>query len=293
MGRAFFFTVVLAPALLAAGLAVAEAEQFEFDHAAATERTGERTAALHYAAAWLEIPFAEAAVALAWRGEEFTARGEGWAAGPLSGLFPFRGYAATRGAWAPTGPAPREHRNGGEFWGKERSVRVWWDGRTDADGEADGMPEWEAAPAADLEKVTPVPTGALAGARDPFSAALLAGLRIGRTGECAGTEVVWDGRRLAQWELSHIETTELAADAPGAWEGPALVCELRLRKLGGFRRNSRHAPLSPPRVWVAEVLPGLWAPARAEIYSRWGKVVARLDVRKTTGSAPAGSAAGP
>ena len=234
-------------------------------------------AELHYAVSWLEIPVAEASARLRRGDGKFSARGESWAVGPLAAILSFRGFAETRGEWGARGPIPREHRNGGEFWGKKRTVRVWW-------AAGGSSPQWEALPRPDLKKVSPVPAEELSGALDPFTAVLSAGARIGRAGACEGAEKVWDGRRLADWTLAPAELSaaeEESPDAPGAWSGGAMVCELRLRKIGGFRRDSRHSSRTPPRVWVAEVLPGLWAPVRAEVYGRWGKVIARLDVRKT------------
>ena len=284
MFRLFFSSLFLLSALLAAGAFGAE----ESESGEASDASWARTAELHYAVSWLEVPFAEASARLSWREGEFSARGEGWSAGPLAALFAFRGFAETRGEWDADGPLPREHRNGGEFWGKKRTVRVWWD-----EGWRDGAaPEWEASPPPDLAKVSAIPQGEMRGALDPFTAALAAGAKVGSAGVCDSAKKIWDGRRLARWTLSHAGEEELTADAPGAWGGRATVCELRIEKMGGFRRNPRHAPKAPTRVWVAEVLPGLWAPARAEVYSRWGKVIARLDVRKTRGDAPPAEVAG-
>ena len=271
----FFLLTLLASGALGADESESESE---VESAAWT-----RTAELHYAVSWLEIPFAEASARLRWREGEFSARGESWSAGPFAALFAFRGFAETRGEWDANGPVPREHRNGGEWRGKKRTVRVWW--------EQDGVaPEWEAHPPPDLEKVSAVAREEMRGALDPFTAALAAGAQVGLMGVCGSAEKIWDGRRLARWTLSHAGEEELTADAPGAWGGRAAVCELRIEKMGGFWRNARHSPQAPTRVWVAEVLPGLWAPARAEVYSRWGKVVARLDVRKTRGDAPPSAA---
>ena len=234
---------------------------------------GAETAAaaeLHYSVSWLEIPLARARAKLSREDGAFSVRGEGWTAGALAALVDYRGFAETTGEWNGAGFSPRSHRNGGAFRGRVREANVSWDG---------GDVESEAAPPPDLERVSPVPALALSGAVDPFSAALSAGARIGREGACGGTEKVWDGRRLADWSLTPLEEEagDLSLEVSGAWRGAAMVCELHMRKIGGFRLDPRHSPRRPTRVWVAEVRPGLWAPVRAEVHSRWGKVVARLE----------------
>ena len=235
--------------------------------AAAAEAADE----LHYAVSWLEIPFARARARLQRENGEFSIRGESWAAGPMAIFFDYRGFAETHGEWGNSAPVPATHRNGGEFRGKSRSVQIRWENNG-------ASPRSEADPPPDPDKVSPVPQNELAGAVDPFSAALAAGMRIGRDGVCGGSEKVWDGRRLADWTLVHLGAESVAPDNPNAWGGTAAVCELRMQKIGGFRRDSKHNAKAPPRVWIAEVRPGLWAPVRAEVYSRWGKVVARLEL---------------
>ena len=257
MRRGFFIlTLTLALASVSAG-ARADAETDE-------------TAELHYSVSWLEIPFARARAKLSRKDGAFSVRGESWTAGVLSALVDYRGFAETTGEWNGAGVAPRSHRNGGAFRGRAREANVLWEG---------GGLESEVEPAPDLERVSAVPAGALAGAVDPFSAALSAGARIGRERVCGGTEKVWDGRRLADWSLTAAgeDAEDSGLEVSGEWQGTAMVCELHMRKIGGFRLDARHSPRRPTRVWVAEVRPGLWAPVRAEVHSRWGKVVARLE----------------
>ena len=257
-----------------------------------------REAELHYGVFWLGVPMAEAVAKVrgewggtsesggretreGWQGRagEVVVRGETRTAGPLAVFYDWQGFAETRGAWTTDGFVPASHRNGGKFRGKNRSARVRWSG-------AGSVPEFESDPPPDLAKVSPVLPETLPGARDPFSAALSAGRRIAESGRCGGVEKIWDGRRRADWSLSHAGFEILPADDSGAWSGEAAVCELRVKKIGGFRRDSKYSPKVPPRVWIAEALPGLWVPVRAEVKSRWGTVVAFLDVRKTGASPP-------
>ena len=237
----------------------------------AESAAAEATMELRYSVSWLEIPFARARARLSRQGGEFSVRGESWTAGPLAAFVDYRGFAETTGEWR-GGAAllPRTHLNGGEFRGRVREASVLWES-----GELESQTE----PPPDLERVSPVPMSALFGAVDPFTAALAASVRVGREGVCNGTEKVWDGRRLADWTLAPLGDGESFLEISGAWEGDAAVCELHMRKIGGFRLDARHSPRLPPRVWVAEVHPGLWAPVRAEVHSRWGKVVARLESR--------------
>ena len=317
MRRLVPLLLLFLPAPPSAGAeSAAEVESVKIESAAAE---------LHYAVSWLEIPFAEAEARLSRADGMFSVRGEARSAGPLAIFFNYRGFAETEGEWKSAGPVPRLHRNGGEFRGRTRAARVRWkDGGASSESEADPPPN--------PEKVSPVPAGALAGAVDPFSAALAAGARVGRDGVCDGTAKVWDGRRLASWTLAHLGAKNFppddsdgsgngsngrdgsngsggrddsdgsggrdGSDGSGGrdgldgWEG-ATVCELHLRKLGGFWRDARHSPRLPPRVWVAEVRPGLWAPVRAEVYSRWGKVIARLESPRPPDAPPGTEVAKP
>lgn len=143
-----------------------------------------------------------------------------------------------------------------------------------------------ADPAPDLDKVYPIDVKMRAGVTDPFSVMMTMLNRLDAGKPCSGVFQIYDGRRRAELSFSDLGSKELAADRGFAFAGKTQVCGMVSRPLGGHRRNSRFTSDAPPdpnktKAYIARLGPGLMVPVRIEVDLFFGRVVSRLNMRRS------------
>ncbi len=180
-------------------------------------------------------------------------------------LIGFRSKATTRGAMASDKLQPARHRADNQWRGDDRFVRITYDPSGPSDVSVDPQPE--------NDDRQPVPLDLRTGTVDALSAAYIASLN-GRN--CHDTIKVFDGRR--RYNILTRAAGHQQTSGP-AYQGPAFLCELELRRIAGHSKS----PWLPPsdeetgRIWFAD-LSADWPPipVRFEIDILLGSVAVHL-----------------
>lgn len=159
-----------------------------------------------------------------------------------------------------------------------RQARTLWPG-------PDRQPVTSRLPELDLKKVTPLDEAALADTNDPFSTMLGVMRRMQQGAACSGQFEIYDGWRHARLTLYDLGETELVADRPWSYSGPARICGIASQPLGGQARDSSwsEADMDPQRVrfFIADLGAGLPLPVRIELRGFLGRVTVRLDMERS------------
>lgn len=187
-------------------------------------------------------------------------------------IYPYRLSARSAGLSAADGLRPAHFQSLAERRSGIRKVRL----RYAADGSVavEREPEEPPRPAPDRVPVTEAMTR---DTLDPGSALVLLFDTLARTGRCAGTAPVYDGRYRYDLVARTIGPAELEASRYGAYAGPAVECELAVRPVAGFRRKWAARLPETVRVWLAPPIPGAPPlPVRIEASSYIGAVRAHL-----------------
>ena len=165
-------------------------------------------------------------------------------------------------------------------WGSKTSLAetIWSENGRIATTTAD--------PAPDLDEVYPVNAAMREGVTDPFSAMMTMLDRLDAGKPCNGVFQIYDGRRRAELRFNDLGIDDFAADRGFAFGGKMQICGMVSHPLGGHRRNSRFTSDAPPdlnktRAFIARLKPGLMVPVRIEMDFFFGKIVTRLDIRRS------------
>jgi len=131
-------------------------------------------------------------------------------------------------------------------------------------------PPFEPKPGREVEKAQ------RAGAWDPLMAGIAAVL--GRRDPCTSPLPIFDGRTRFDLDLRRLGSEKLETDGFNL-RGEAQVCEVRLRKVAGYKPDTdpEEDYNNPARLWLGAIDDtGRLYPVRVEIDSDYGKVVGRL-----------------
>ena len=228
---------------------------------------------LQYRIQWGEINLGK--VATRWHISEqgFSVAGTAATEDAAALIFEYTGLIASEGDKRDGLYQPSHLYTYGKSNGDERSAETFWTlGKS--------VPETLREPELNLEKVFPIVQEKLSNAVDPFSAVLNALALIGRTGQCSSRHEIYDGRRHSIITLHDLIFKTLKADRPWTYSGPAYVCGITGKPIGGHRRNSdwRAKEKKPGRIkiFIAEMKPGLLIPVRLKIENILGNVIARI-----------------
>jgi uncharacterized protein DUF3108 len=175
----------------------------------------------------------------------------------------------TEGAVAAQELRPRRHEQHVRARGKERMARLSYPG----DGSVAAVLE----PAEDPGRPKPTPQQ-IERTIDPLTALLAIGRAVARTGRCAGTFPVFDGRRRYDLVL-HDEGVERIEKVGGLpYAGEVRRCPVSAVKIAGFSFDQDYSPhTTNGTVWFARPQPGGPAlPVRIEFGSSWGFITVRM-----------------
>ena len=182
--------------------------------------------------------------------------------------------------------APQELRTYSKSKKEEWNALTNWPTANLSDAQT-AAPTTKRTPELDLEEVFPLDNATLPGSRDPFSIMLNALAQIARTQSCVGTYKSYDGRRRTDFQLYDLGQTELVADRPTGYSGPALICGMVGKPIGGHSLDSDwdDEDIKPDRIrfYIAEMrgtpADGLThIPVRIEIDGFLGDVIVRLNL---------------
>jgi hypothetical protein len=164
---------------------------------------------------------------------------------------------------------PHQHEQHVEARGKQRVARLSYPG--------DGTVATLLEPPEDPGRPKPTPQQTER-TIDPLTALLAIGRAVARTGRCAGTFAVFDGRRRYDLVL-HDEGTERIEKVGGMpYAGEVRRCPVSAVKIAGFSFDQDYSPhTTNGTVWFATPQPGGPAlPVRIEFDSSWGFITVRL-----------------
>jgi hypothetical protein len=222
---------------------------------------------LEYRVDYGNLRLIEARVTLDFKPDRYEIVGSGIALGPLAWMSDWKGSARTVGRIDGGRLLPELHENSGNWRGEGRHAMLKYLGLDNIKVLADPPP--------DPAKVTAVPPEAIPGTVDPLSATLNMLANVARTGSCAGTARIFDGRRRYDLEVTDRGTTTLPADRPWDFRGPARECAMKSKPIGGFWRDEDPPSDEDRVIWLAPLDQGLWIPVRLEFPATIGTVIGR------------------
>jgi hypothetical protein len=141
---------------------------------------------------------------------------------------------------------------------------------------SDGTVEIAESPRPDIKPGREVTANHRRGAWDPLMAALMTVL--GRKDPCAGTVPIYDGRTRFDLVPKRIGTESFASE-DFKIRGESVVCEVRLRKIAGYKPNTDPDEDfdKPAKIWLGVLDDsGRLYPLRVEIDSNFGTVAGQL-----------------
>lgn len=141
---------------------------------------------------------------------------------------------------------------------------------------SDGTVEIAEHPRPDIKPGREVSAAHRRGAWDPLMAALVT--LLGRQDPCAGTVPIYDGRTRFDLVLKRIGTESFPSE-DFKIRGESVVCEVRLRKIAGYKPNTDPDEDfdKPARLWLGVLDDsGRLYPLRVEIDSNFGTVAGQL-----------------
>ncbi len=145
----------------------------------------------------------------------------------------------------------------------------------------DGMPEPRFDPPRN-GTANDEPTGEqIADTMDPVSGLLSVIERVNKSGRCAGTVPVYDGKKLYLLHANDRGTRRLEASKYGVFAGEAMVCRVHVQRVAGFREKKKRFGLQyMPKsldILMAPVAQGYGpVPVRMEGESDLGGIVIHL-----------------
>ncbi|MEO1191602.1 MAG: DUF3108 domain-containing protein [Pseudomonadota bacterium] len=141
------------------------------------------------------------------------------------------------------------------------------------------VPEVSGDPSPEKEPRAKVSAPRRAGAYDPLTAGLDVILQLAREGSCEARVPVYDGRRRFDILAEDKGEVEMRKGTINIYSGPARLCELSVRPIGGYRFDERDRKNLPQslEVYLAPPEPGLPAmPVRMVLRSNWGAILVHL-----------------
>jgi hypothetical protein len=126
-------------------------------------------------------------------------------------------------------------------------------------------------PSPDSEDTSTVPAEVKAAAIDPLSAAVRVLHQVARTGSCAASMAVYDGK--SYFQVTSVDGGPAAAPDSryGVYSGPALLCRVTIDDSTLYGRTDEE--LRVAEMWLAQPIAGsLYVPVRIETDSKFGAV---------------------
>jgi hypothetical protein len=167
---------------------------------------------------------------------------KGRTVGLIDRLKPIAFTAASEGAASPAGLQPARYSSSTAKRDKRKGLTVAF--------APEAVPVTQFTPPDDAED--PVPPELLEGTLDPASALLAVVRSVARTGSCAASLEIFDGKRRYDVTFADLPKQRLQHDA---YAGEAGVCRADSRPVFGFKPGKR-APLDDTTLWFGQVLDG-------------------------------------
>jgi hypothetical protein len=167
---------------------------------------------------------------------------KGRTVGLIDRLKPIAFTAASEGAASPAGLQPVLYSTSTAKRDKRKGLTVAFAPET--------VPVTQFTPPDDAEE--PVPPELLEGTLDPASAMLALVRSVARTGSCAGSQAIFDGKRRYDVTFADLPKQRLEHEA---YAGEASLCRAQSRPVFGFKPGKR-APLDGTILWFGQVLEG-------------------------------------
>lgn len=144
-------------------------------------------------------------------------------------LFPWSMKAYSRGRVAAYDVTPKEAGHHNQWRGKDRWIELQYTGADVVVSSAQPKPAQDGRHA--------VPDGMRRDTIDLASAILRVALSMEQGAKCSGSLPIFDGRRRYDMIISHKETARLKASRYSAFAGRADSCSVKMRRIGGFKRQ--------------------------------------------------------
>src|SRR5579862_7230919 len=174
-------------------------------------------------------------------------------------------HAEARGRLIPGSAQPEWFRNDSRRNGTERRSHVAYR----PDGAVDGA----ATPALPQ----PLPMAALRGTVDNLTAYLRLERQLARTGSCASSAHVFDGRHAYDLVFTDAGRQVLSPAGGQHFSGNAIACRMTRRDLPGVVDPEKDEGAREGTIWYARLVPGdLLVPVRMEMDTQLGVVVGYL-----------------
>src|SRR5216684_560599 len=170
-------------------------------------------------------------------------------------------HAEVRGRLVPGSAQPESFRNDSRRNGAERHSRV--------DYHADGMVDGGSTPPLS----EPVPTAAMRGTVDNLTAYHRLERQLARTGSCALTARVFDGRHAYDLVFADAGRKVLSPAGGQHFSGNAIACGMTRHYPAGIADSEKDEGARQGTIWYARLLPGdLLVPVRMEMDTQLGVV---------------------
>jgi hypothetical protein len=170
-------------------------------------------------------------------------------------------HAEARGRLIPGSAQPEWFRNDSRRNGTER--------RSQVDYRPDGAVDGAAIPALPQ----PVPPAAMRGTVDNLTAYLRLERQLARTGRCASTARVFDGRHAYDLVFTDVGSQVLSPSGGQHFSGNAIACHMTRRYPPGIEDPEKDEGAREGTIWYARLVPGdLLVPVRMEMDTQLGVV---------------------
>jgi hypothetical protein len=222
--------------------------------------------------------------------DRYRVAAEGGTQGMIGWLYAWQTKLAAEGLDRNGSIAPQRYDVESNWQGNLRTVQLGFAENGRYDLQQTPPPE----PDPDIEGGLPetLPKGTV----DPLSLAVAASRSLAANGRCDQTLPVFDGRRRYDLTLTHVDEATLPPNEYSIYQGPAVRCSFRMKRISGFRKSwqSKRQPdsaSSAPTIWVAAIRPDLPpVPVRYDGAIALGNIVihlTRADVRTESDEAGA------
>jgi len=144
---------------------------------------------------------------------------------------------------------------------------------------AQGIPAVSGDPLPADEAREQLPAFQLRDSADPMSAIVETLFELGATGSCENVAKVFDGRRRYDLVSKGVGDTDLSKSSINIYSGPAQICELSVKQIGGYRHSGTDKKnfARKIKVYMASPAPNLpVVPVRIVAETGWGTVLIHL-----------------
>ncbi len=195
------------------------------------------------------------------RGEHYAITADYTTKGIASVFVDLKTHAEARGRLIAGSAQPESFRNDSRRNGAERQSRV--DYRPDGTVDGGSKPPLS----------EPVPLAAMRGTVDNLTAYLQLERQLARTGSCALTARVFDGRHAYDLVFADAGRETLSPAGGQKFSGSAIACRMTRHYPAGIADSEKDEGARQGTIWYARLLPGDWlVPVRMEMDTQLGVV---------------------